>query len=273
MNPDTGKRDYDRFRHYLEAHSGILLGDNKQYLVKSRIGRILQTHNIGCLRSLVDELERNNRSPLKQLVIDAMTTNETSWFRDTLPYSILKDLVLPQRAKASSQLRIWSAACSSGQEPYSISMVFEEWLKEQAGVKPSLHILATDLSLGIISAAQAGCYDELSLKRGLSTQRKHAFFKKIDDDCWQISRQIQQRVQFKPQNLLDSFQALGSYDAVFCRNVLIYFSPDVKRDILRRIHRVLKPGGYLFLGGSEAFTDSDLFTMVQCNSGIVYQAI
>lgn len=162
---------------------------------------------------------------------------------------------------------------ASGQEPYSISMVFDEWLRDVQGPKPSLEVLATDLSLGIISAAQSGCYDDLSMKRGLSTERKSAFFSQKADNCWQVDPQIKQRVRFQPQNLLESFNSLGKFDVVFCRNVLIYFSSEAKQDILKRIHAVLKPGGYLFLGGSEAFISTDLYTMEHCHPGIVYRAV
>lgn len=264
--------EYNHFRAYLERHSGIVLDDNKQYLVQSRLGRILKSNSMANLGLLVDELERNPRSPLKQVVIDAMTTNETSWFRDSHPYDTLKRHILASKP-SQSRWRIWSAACSSGQEPYSISMVFDEWLQQAPSPKPSLEVLATDLSLGIISAAQSGCYDDLSIKRGLSEARRSAFFTHKADNCWQVNSLIQQRVRFQAQNLLESFNSLGTFDVVFCRNVLIYFSPEAKQDILRRIHQVLKPGGYLFLGGSEAFASTDLYVMEHCHPGIVYRAI
>lgn len=274
--------DYDQFRLYLESQSGIVLGDNKQYLVKSRLGGIFKQYDIANLKALTVELESNPRSGLKPAVIDAMTTHETSWFRDDYPYDILKRLVFSERAEKSRQLNIWCSACSTGQEPYSVSMAFDEWrnaLRSQGGSKNSaladtaaLSILATDLSAGTLSAAESGCFDEIAMKRGLSQERRRSFFEPIANDAWKVKNSVQNRVEFKLLNLLNSFDAHGPFDVVFCRNVLIYFSPDCKQDILRRIHQVLKPGGYLFLGGSESCTTNDLFDLTHCSPGIIYQA-
>jgi chemotaxis protein methyltransferase CheR len=268
-------KHYDEFRIYLEDVCGIVLGDNKQYLVSSRIGRIMAEKGFDDLAQLVSQLKRDPRSQLARLIIDAMTTNETLWFRDAHPYNILKDRLLPELQSAGGgPLKVWSAACSSGQEPYSISMTVDEYKRANLGrLKRSVDVLATDLSQGVLEAAKSGCYDALALGRGLSDERRRQYFDEKGDNLWEVKSTIKQGVRFQSMNLLDSYAMLGKFDIVFCRNVLIYFSPEVKADILRRIHGVLKPGGYLFLGGSEAISGAaEHFEMVQCRPGIVYRA-
>jgi chemotaxis protein methyltransferase CheR len=252
-----------------------MLGDNKQYLVSSRVGRIMLEHDIKNLNELVGRLRREPLSPLRQIIIDAMTTNETLWFRDVHPYTILKDKLLPelQKTPGMHKVRIWSAACSSGQEPYSISMTVEEYKRAAMGVlKAPVEIVATDLSRSILQSAQDGIYDGLSVARGLSAERLRLYFDK-QGDRWQIKPFVKQRVRFQSLNLLDHYGVLGKFDIVFCRNVLIYFSAQLKTDILRRIHATLKPGGYLLVGASEGLNNlSDIYEMVQCSPGIIYRA-
>lgn len=266
---------YNEFRDYLQKACGILLGDNKQYLVSSRVGRIMADNSIENLSELVKQMQRGlNSSPLRQSVIDAMTTNETLWFRDSHPYNILKQKLLPEIAKnkGTHKIRIWSAACSSGQEPYSISMSLEEYKRSAMGVLKPVEIIATDLSRAILDAAQRGRYDSLSIGRGLSQDRLRTYFDK-DDNNWCVKSPIKACIRFRSLNLLESYSLLGKFDIVFCRNVLIYFSPQLKSDILRRIHATLNPGGYLLLGASEGLNNlQDLYEMVQCSPGIIYRA-
>lgn len=233
-------------------------------------------HEIKNLSELVKQMQRGLSSTLlRQTVIDAMTTNETLWFRDTHPYSILKERLLPefQAEKRNMKLRIWSAACSSGQEPYSISMTVEEYKRSAMGtLKKPVEIVSTDLSRTILDAAQKGRYDGLSVGRGLSSDRLRTYFDK-DGESWLIKPLVKERIRFQSLNLLDSFNILGKFDIVFCRNVLIYFSAELKSDILRRIHASLNPGGYLLVGASEGLSDlNDLYEMVQCSPGIIYRA-
>lgn len=272
---DDGKH-FKVFSDYLEKACAIVLGPNKQYLVQSRLKKILEEERFANLSELVDKLKIAPRSSLRTRVLDAMTTNETLWFRDNYPYEILKKRLLPELAKrpASDRLRIWSAACSSGQEPYSISMAIEEFQRSNPGVlRNQVRVLATDLSDQILQDARRGVYDRLALGRGLSDERLKLFFDEQPNGSWAVKSPIRSRVEFRPINLMESYALLGRFDIVFCRNVLIYFSGEMKRDILTRIHGTLKPGGCLFVGGSESVSGlNELYDMVHCTPGIMYIA-
>jgi chemotaxis protein methyltransferase CheR len=268
--------EFELFRDFLEKTSGILLGSNKQYLVSSRLNRLMEQQGIKSLGELVQRIQSNPRGVLRDQVVDAMTTNETLWFRDGYPFDVLKNRVLPEMIKAcpNQRLRIWSAACSSGQEPYSLSMTLDEYERAYPGqLRMGVQIVATELSNTMLAACKAGEYDGLAMARGLSPERKDRYFEELVPGRWTVKPALRSRIEFRALNLLDSYAVLGKFDIVFCRNVLIYFSADVKRDILLRIHGTLKPGGYLFLGASEALNGlADHYRMVQCNPGIIYQA-
>ncbi|WP_308811757.1 protein-glutamate O-methyltransferase CheR [Stutzerimonas azotifigens] len=272
----SGNLDFEQFRIFLEKTCGILLGANKQYLVSSRLNKLMEQQKINTLGELVSRIQTQPRSGLREQVVDAMTTNETLWFRDTYPFEVLKGRVLPEMIKAypAQRLRIWSAACSSGQEPYSLAMTLDEFERSSPGqLKSGAQIVATDLSGSMLTACKAAEYDSLAIGRGLSPDRLQRYFDSKGTGRWAVKAPIKNRVEFRPLNLLDSYAALGKFDIVFCRNVLIYFSADVKKDILKRIHATLKPGGYLFLGASEALNGlPDLYQMVQCSPGIIYKA-
>ncbi|WP_341538848.1 protein-glutamate O-methyltransferase CheR [Aestuariirhabdus litorea] len=268
--------DFEVFSEFLEKACGIVLGKNKEYLVKSRLRKILANHQIGSLSELVKRINAQPRGGLRSEVVDAMTTNETLWFRDSYPFEVLKTRILPDLAKRypGQRLRIWSAACSSGQEPYSQSIIIDEFERTSLGqLRGGVQIVATDLSSKVLGEAKLGEYDSLALGRGLSDERLEKYFTPLDGRRWQVKPAIKQRIDFRAINLQDSYVTLGKFDVVFCRNVLIYFSADFKRDILTRIHATLKPGGYLFLGASEALNGlSHLYEMVQCRPGIMYIA-
>lgn len=272
----SANKDFQVFREFLEKACGIVLGDNKQYLVASRLNRLLEQHQIKSLGELVSRIQSQPRAGLREAVVDAMTTNETLWFRDVYPFEVLKNRLIPEFIKENpgQRLRIWSAACSSGQEPYSLSMSIDEFDRANLGqLRGGAQIVATDLSGGILAAAKAAEYDSLSVARGLSSDRLARFFDQTTTGRWTVKQPIRSRVEFRALNLLDSYAMLGKFDIVFCRNVLIYFSADLKKDILKRIHATLKPGGYLMLGASEALNGlPELYQMVQCSPGIVYQA-
>jgi MCP methyltransferase, CheR-type len=269
-------QDFEQFRTFLEKTCGILLGSNKQYLVSSRLNKLMEQQGIKSLGELVRKIQATPRSGLKEQVVDAMTTNETLWFRDTYPFEVLKNRVFPELVKSGvgQRLRIWSAACSSGQEPYSISMTVDEYERASPSQpKLGVQIVATELSGAMLAASKAAEYDTLAIARGLSSERLQRYFEPKGPGRWVVKPAVRARVEFRVQNLLDSYAALGKFDIVFCRNVLIYFSADVKKDILKRIHATLKPGGYLFLGASEALNGlPELYQMVQCSPGIIYKA-
>ncbi len=263
--------DYRRFRKYLEEMTGILLGESKKYLVASRLSRLMETEGLHSLGELVDRLVLPTEKGLRQQVIEAMTTNETSWFRDGYPFEVLATDILPELAERGVRRpRIWSAACSTGQEPYSISMVVSEFLARQPGAFDEVPILATDIDTRAIAIAREGCYDDLSVGRGLSQQRLERFFRR-EGRHWRISDEVRRRIEFRVMNL-QSGAMTHRFDVVFCRNVLIYFSADTKRAILDRIARAMRPGACLFPGASESISQySDAFEMVRTRRGIHYR--
>ncbi len=265
---------YQEFREFLEAKCGILLGDNKQYLVTSRIGHFLRDHQMSSLDELIQQMKRPGQSRLMQEVIDAMTTNETLWFRDGFPFDILKRTMFNECLEKRRDLKIWSAACSSGQEPYSIAITWDEFKKNGgAPLNASLQIVATDISHSILDNARLGIYDELSLRRGLSDHHRRNYFTPASEEGkLQVVPAVKRMINFRFLNLLDASFGFSKYDIVFCRNVLIYFSPELKRQVIQKIAKVLNPGGYLFLGASESMSGlSDEFEMVRCNPGLVYR--
>lgn len=269
---DFGSSDYALFREFLERACGIVLGDNKNYLIDSRLRKLLKENGINSLSELVRKIDRFSASGLRQQVIDAMTTNETLWFRDRHPFIYLQEHILPELAKKPGEIAIWCAACSTGQEPYSISICVEELRKKNFSlVNKPVRILATDISAKVLDQAKAGVYESLALKRGMSQERLDQHFGKEVEGAWTIKPDIKRRIDFRPINLKDSVLNVGRFDVVFCRNVLIYFSSDLQRQIIGNIHRVLNPGGYLFLGGSEAPKGlNDLFDIHYYTPGVVY---
>lgn len=276
ISKTLGPQEFEAFRNFLQDACGILLGDNKQYLVTSRLSKIMAQQKLASLTDLMREMQRNPRSGLKEAVVDAMTTNETLWFRDVHPFNILENIVLPEIAPklGAQQLKIWSSASSTGQEAYSISMVIEEFRKKNPSLlRGGEKIIGTDISASALATAKSGTYEMLAIGRGLSKDRLTKHFTQTGEGRWKVNPNIQRRAEFRMMNLLHSYTMLGQFDIVFCRNVLIYFSADLKKDILRRIHATLKPGGYLFLGASEALSNMpDLYEMVQCRPGIIYRA-
>jgi len=264
---------YHEFRRFLEDACGIVLGENKHYLVTSRLGRLMREFEIADFGDLLRRLQRDPRSPLRERIVDAMTTNETLWFRDNYPYEVLRQAILPDFAnRRLRQLRIWSAACSSGQEPYSISIALQEFAAGRPGALPSsTQIVGTDISPSMLRHAAAARYDNMALARGISEDRRNRFFTR-HGDVWELKPEIRQRVTFRELNLMHSYTALGQFELIFLRNVLIYFSNELKRDILQRTAQQLAPDGYLFLGGSESpMSYSDAFRMERTPHGVVYR--
>lgn len=265
--------EYDDFRNFLQKACGIVLGENKQYLITSRLNRLMNEEQIDTFGNLIKKINLDKR--LRDRILDAMTTNETSWFRDRYPFEILKQEVFPElHRQRANQLRIWSAASSTGQEAYSISMTIQEYLMSRPGGLPSnVEIVGTDISPTVLADANRGRYDGLSMARGLSPERKERFFKQVPgENVWELRDDLRKRVVFRELNLLSSYSLLGKFDVVFCRNVLIYFSSELKQEILEKIAGVLKPNGYLFLGGSESTANyTDRFEMVKLPAGVIYK--
>ncbi len=265
--------DYKMFCQFLEEVCGITLGDNKAYLINSRLRPIKEEYHFKNLSELVEGIKKGGHQRLKFQVIDAMTTNETSWFRDSYPFDVLKEDIFPELAKSSvAKPRIWSAASSYGHEPYSISIAFQEYLERNPGqFSQGIEILGTDISTQALEQARSGDYDVLSLARGLSNERKQKYFIKTEKGMKVIDK-IRNRVRFQEFNLMQNYSVLGRFDIVFCRNVLIYFSNENKSKILEKITGLVKPQSYLFLGASEPIVNySDAFDMVTCGRGVVYR--
>lgn len=262
--------EYDAFRDFLARSSGIVLGDQKHYLVISRLSRLAREAGFASLSELLRRLPEDR--PLAREAIEAMTTNETSWFRDRHPYQNLRDHILPELAAQGRPLRIWSAACSSGQEPYSISMIVEEFRRRRPGAPaPSVQITGTDVAERVICEARRGVYDRFSMGRGIDDELRGRYFAERDDG-WHVDGGIKARVNFRTFNLLEGYAALGRFDVIFCRNVLIYFSAQTKTDVLRRLAQALNPGGYLILGAAEtAGSAGDLLELVRFGSGSAYR--
>ncbi len=272
MSFSISATEYDQFKQKLEQYCGIMLGNNKEYLITSRLRRLLESEKLANLSELIKAMDRNLK--LKEMVVDAMTTNETLWFRDDHPFKIFREKLLPELAKTRRPLRIWSAACSTGQEPYSLSIAIEEYKRLNPGaLVGDVKIIATDISPTALAIAKEGVYPQLALKRGMGDVHLKQYFKQQSDDEWKISDEIKRRIEFRSLNLQTSYSMLGKFDLVFCRNVLIYFSPEFKLDILTRIHGTLNPEGHLFVGASEAVNNlSDFYKMQQFSPGISYQA-
>ncbi|MDX2371015.1 MAG: protein-glutamate O-methyltransferase CheR [Colwellia sp.] len=270
---ELDEKSYHQFRTFLEQQCGIVLGEKKQYLVKSRLAPLMSKFDISSLGELVTRTLSPVERQLRAAVIDAMTTNETLWFRDDYPFKLLQNKLLPDFAKRQTPVKIWSAASSSGQEPYSIAMsVLEYQQSNPSAFTRGVQVIGTDISSTMLEHCKYGHYDSLALARGLSAERKRQFFENGDNGMLKVKDQVKKMVNFRPLNLLNSYSLMGRFDIVFCRNVLIYFSPEIKAQIISQIHGTLNSGGYLFLGASESLSGlNDNFNMIRCNPGIVYQ--
>ena len=242
--------DYDYLRKLLKDRSGLVLSTEKQYLVESRLTPLARKAGIASLGELVAKLRSNNER-LAVDVVEAMTTNESFFYRDKIPFDHFRDTIMPGLLAARARerrLRIWCAAASTGQEPYSLAMCLKEMKDKLAGWR--VEILGTDLSTEVLEKAKAGVYSQFEVQRGLPIQMLVKHFSQVGD-TWHISPEIRAMVQYRPLNLLSDFAHLGSFDVVFCRNVLIYFDQETKIGVLNRIARLLDPDGFLVLGAAE----------------------
>lgn len=265
-------QEYRDFSRFLESQCGIVLGDSKQYLVRSRLSPLVTKFKLASLSDLLRDVVTGRNRELRIAAVDSMTTNETLWFRDTYPFTVLADKLLPEVAANKRPIKIWSAASSSGQEPYSMAMTILETQQRKPGLLPSVSITATDISASMLDMCRAGVYDNLALGRGLSPERRRTFFEDAGDGRMKVKDNVKRLVNFRPQNLMDSYALMGKFDIIFCRNVLIYFSPEMKSKVLNQMANSLNPGGYLLLGASESLTGlTDKFEMVRCNPGIIYK--
>jgi chemotaxis protein methyltransferase CheR len=243
--------DFDYLRKLLKERSGLVLAADKQYLAESRLLPLARKAGVSNVGELMLKLHGSSAEPLVAEVIDAMTTNETFFFRDKIPFEHVRDTVLPALMAARGaqrHIRIWCAACSTGQEPYSLAMGFKEMGAALVGWR--FDIVATDIAAAVIARAASGMYSQFEVQRGLPITLLLKYFQQVGED-WQVVPEIRAMVKFRQLNLLRDFSALGTFDVVFCRNVLIYFDHATKIDVLHRIARSMQPDGFLVLGAAE----------------------
>jgi len=240
---------FEFLRDLLLKESGLVITQEKIYLLESRLLPIATKKNLDGLEGLVSEMRTKNNRELIYEVVEAMTTNETSFFRDSTPFDRLKQNVLPymSKARANKTLKIWCAACSSGQEPYSLAMIFKEHPEFS---RWNIDILGTDLSEEILSQAREGLYTQFEVQRGLPIQMLVKYFTQ-EGDKWRIKDDIKNMIKLRKANLLTDIRNMGDFDIIFCRNVLIYFDIQNKAKVFADLKKVLKPDGVLFLGGAE----------------------
>jgi chemotaxis protein methyltransferase CheR len=242
--------DYDYPRKILKEHSGLDLSADKQYLIESRLLPLSRKSALSGIDELVQKMKGGSASITAQ-VVEAMTTNETFFFRDKVPFDHFRDSIMPEilQARASRRsVRIWCAAGSTGQEPYSLAMSLKEMGAALAGWR--VEIIATDLSLEVLEKSRTGLYSQFEVQRGLPIQMLVKYFKQTGE-LWQINPDIRAMVQHRQLNLLQDFSQLGVFDVIFCRNVLIYFDQDTKIGIFNRLAKVTAPDGFLVLGAAE----------------------
>jgi chemotaxis protein methyltransferase CheR len=243
--------DYEYIRKVLKERSGYVLAPDKQYLIDSRLLPVARQMECASLTDLVLKMRAPNSDALLAKVTEAMTINESFFFRDKVPFDRFKDTMLPamlQSRAASRRMRIWCAAASTGQEPYSIAMILKSMSEKLTGW--NIDIIATDISRDVLDRARAGIYSQFEVQRGLPIQMLMQFFEQVGEQ-WRVKDDIRKMVQFRQFNLLERFSALGTFDVVFCRNVLIYFDQKTKSDVLERIAQQLTPEGFLVLGAAE----------------------
>jgi chemotaxis protein methyltransferase CheR len=265
------KADFDFVAHLVRDRSGLVLSADKTYLVESRLSPIARRDGFPSIDELISALRVRRDGRLIDTVVDAMTTNETFFFRDKTPFDIFETIVLPDLVarKRGGTIRIWCAAASTGQEPYSLAMIADAMAPRLGGCK--LEILGTDISERCLEKAKAGTFTQFEVQRGLPVQMLVKHFKK-DGEVWKIDDRLKANIRFRPMNLLDDFRGLGRFDAIFCRNVLIYFDAQTKKQVLERMSSQVEGPGFLFLGAAETVLGvTDTFKPVQGHRGLYVQ--
>lgn len=246
MNPS----EYAAICGFVQKHSGIVLGDSKAYLIESRLAPIIQKFGLADMSALAEKLAFAPPD-LRDAVVDAMTTNESFFFRDNTPFELFEKKILPALSAArrgNGRMRIWCAAASTGQEPYSLAMILLAHKSLWSGLR--VEIIGSDLSATALERARAGRYTQFEVQRGLPVQMLVEHFTQDGTD-WVISQQVKDMVNYRELNLLEPLQSIGQVDVVFCRNVLIYFDVETKGQVLASVHNILRPDGYLLLGAAE----------------------
>lgn len=257
MGLSLSERDFETVRRLVKEHAAIVLEPGKVYLVETRLVPLARREGFGDLEELVECLRATPFGPLHARVVDAMTTNETAFFRDLHPFEALRTRVLPElvrRRAGEKRLRIWCAASSSGQEPYTVAMTLREHFADLEGWQVSL--LATDLSEEMVARAREGRFTQLEVNRGLPASLLVKYFTKVGAE-WELRDELRSMVEFRALNLVKPWPELPPVDVIFLRNVMIYFDLETRREVLAKIRRVLRPDGTLFLGAAETTLHAD----------------
>lgn len=250
------------FVKFLQERSGYHLTDDKKYLLESRLRTVLDVDKISDVDAIIQAINKNPNGPIAEHVIEVMTINETFFFRDNSPFESFEKEILPVLAEwgKTRPIRIWSAACSTGQEPYSLTMILEENKHKYPHL--TYEIIASDINNRILAKARQGIYSDLEVNRGLPPKYRDKYFTK-DGSQWQVNENIRRHVQFKYVNLKGDYTSLGTFDLVLLRNVLIYFDAALKEQILSKVERTLRKDGYLILGAAEGIHDPNHY-FVRC---------
>ncbi|NLH80424.1 MAG: protein-glutamate O-methyltransferase [Phyllobacteriaceae bacterium] len=262
-------QEFDWLRAFLKQQSGLVLTTEKQYLIESRLLPVARKTGLGSLSNLIAKIREPGQSALAATVVEAMTTNESFFFRDKTPFEHFTGTMLPQLLEARARdrrLRIWCAAASTSQEPYSLAMCLKEAEAKLAGWR--IEILGTDLSTDVLEKAKVGIYTQFEVQRGLPINQLLKYFTQTGD-TWQINANLRSMVQYRKLNLLEPFSTLGQFDIVFCRNVLIYFDNPTKIDILERMSKMIPADGFLVLGAAETVVGlTDVFRPMSDRRGL-----
>jgi chemotaxis protein methyltransferase CheR len=271
------EQEFSLLRILLEDWCGILVDERKSYLIESRLGTYATELGCGSFSEFYTKIKHSADPTIRDRVIDLMTTNETLWFRDSHPFEILKDVLLPTfkqeiREGKRNKIRIWSSAASTGQEAYSTAMVLLDAMRLSPELRQCpVEILATDISSTALRLAMLGRYDKIAMARGLGEAYQDRYFTN-SGRVWSIAPEVRKMVTLKKFNLQESFAQWGKFDIVFCRNVAIYFSDDFKRNLFRKIAGALHPQGTLFLGASESISAYSLdYKIVEHKRGVYYR--
>jgi len=281
VKPDLNlinKSDFKLLRNHIDSISGISFDINKTYLLQARLAPIIAEYKCSSYSELHKIAINDKTNKINNEIIDSITTNETLWFRDKNPFLILEEIILKKitseiAAGKRKKIRVWSAGCSTGQEPYSIAITILEYIKKNNIIQPEqIEIIANDISSRVIEIAKKGIYNSMEINRGLPLEIKKKYFS-FDGKNWQIHPKVKQLIYFFQKDIRSFLNVIPMQDIIFCRNILIYFSVEQKKDILYAFTKVLRPNGYLILGGAEsALSHTDIFIMKMFrNQGLYYK--
>ncbi|MGA1869272.1 MAG: CheR family methyltransferase [bacterium] len=271
------RKEFKLLRDYIQESCGILIGDEKHYLIQSRLSDLARANDCTSFRDFYHKAKNAISYELRDSIVDAMTTNETLWFRDGKPFSIISDKILPEYQEhvvggTRNKIRIWSAGCSTGQEPYSIVITILEYIKHHPILQPEMfEIIATDISPSALAKAIEGKYDTLAISRGVPLVILNRYFEN-NDNIYYIKEVVKNMVTYKKFNLKDSFISLGHFDIIMFRYVAIYFSYNFKKELFNKIAKALTPGGYLFLGAPASISEyNNDFETLEYKRGLYFR--